>query len=229
MLRQDHPKLRHRWDVSPRQAVRIQVQLAKKVVICPLENNAERVLGADMAFSTDGRMCIAGVVLWDIRRSCILEQAVVRQETRFPYVPGLLSFRESPAVLAAIRKIKSDYDVLMLDGQGIAHPRRIGLASHLGIWLDRPSIGCAKSRLCGIHLEPPADRGAFVPLIDKDEQVGVILRTRPGIKPLYVSVGHRVTLTDAIQVVMECCTRYRLPEPTRLAHQLVTRERSQVI
>jgi deoxyribonuclease V len=137
----------------------------------------------------------------------------------FPYVPGLLAFREGPVVLAALEQVSDPPDVLLFDGQGLAHPRRLGLATHIGVLLDRPSIGCAKSRLCGEHEEPPAERGGWVPLRDGDEVIGGVVRTRAGVRPVYVSVGHRVDLETAVSLVVACCTRYRLPEPTRRAHR----------
>jgi deoxyribonuclease V len=139
--------------------------------------------------------------------------------------PGLLRFREAPAVVPAVRKLRTVPDLFLLDAQGLAHPRRLGLASHVGLLMDHSTVGCAKSPLCGEHDEPASAAGSASPLIHRGEQVGVVLRTCTGVKPVYVSVGHRVTLDDAIQAVLTCVTRYRLPEPTRLAHILVTRHR----
>jgi deoxyribonuclease V len=163
--------------------------------------------------------------VYDLETHQVLEEALAWREVRFPYVPGLLSFREAPAVLAAIRRLKIIPELFMFDAQGVAHPRRLGLASHAGLLIDRPAVGCAKSRLCGQHRDPPATPGRFTPLIHQGETVGAVLRTRPGIKPVFVSVGHRVTLEDAVRLVMDGITRYRLPQPTRLAHILVTRHR----
>jgi deoxyribonuclease V len=147
---------------------------------------------------------------------------------RFPYVPGLLSFREAPALLAAIRKLKAEPDAFIFDGQGLAHPRRFGLACHVGVLIDRPSVGCAKSRLIGSHDDPGRRRGSSAPLVDADQRVGTVLRTRDKVKCVYVSVGHRVSLSTAERLVLACCTRYRLPEPTRLADQLVARAKNEV-
>ena len=215
----------HRWVMTPRQAIRLQERLAGAVLTDPLAGEVRLVAGTDMAFTPDGQSCVAGVVVWDVAGNTVVEQATARRPVRFPYVPGLLSFREIPAVLAAVRKLKCRPDVFMFDGQGRAHPRRIGLASHAGLAMNMPTIGCAKSRLCGEHDEPPLRAGSYVPLTHKGEAVGTVLRTRDAIKPLYISVGHRVSLEDCIRLVMACTTKYRLPEPTRLAHQLVTRER----
>ncbi len=211
--------------MSPRAAIRLQQRLASRVRIEPLTGPIRLVAGADMAFSPGGDRCLAGMVVYDLQTGETVEEVLAWRAVRFPYVPGLLSFRETPAVLAAARKLKTEPDVFMFDGQGLAHPRRMGFASHAGLLLDRPAIGCAKSRLCGEHRDPPSRAGRYAELVESGEVVGAVLRTRPGVKPVYVSVGHRVTLEDAIRVVMACVTRYRLPEPTRRAHILVTRHR----
>lgn len=153
----------------------------------------------------------------------LVETVSATQETKFPYIPGLLSFREAPACLEAVRKLTTEPDLFMIDGQGVAHPRRLGLASHLGLFLDKPTIGCAKSRLIGTFEEPGGDRGAYSLLRDGDEVIGAVVRTRSRVKPIFVSVGHRCTLEDAIRLTLACATRYRIPEPTRLAHQAVSR------
>ncbi|MBI4579879.1 MAG: endonuclease V [Planctomycetes bacterium] len=219
------PRAIHRWSLTPRQAIALQQRLRGRVRVEPLVWPVRRVAGADMAFSPDGRRCVAGVVVYDLQTHEVVEQALAWRDVRFPYVPGLLSFREAPAVLAAVRKLKIPPDAFILDAQGYSHPRRLGLASHVGLLMESPTVGCAKSRLCGTHDDPPAWPGTFAPLRDGDEVIGAVLRTRPGVKPVYVSVGHRVTLDDAVRLVMTCVTRYRVCEPTRLAHQLVTRHR----
>ncbi|MGB5063141.1 MAG: deoxyribonuclease V, partial [Candidatus Competibacter sp.] len=152
----------------------------------------------------------------------VLETAIARRPTTFPYIPGLLSFRELPAVLAALERLREPPDLLLCDGQGIAHPRRLGIASHLGLLVDIPSVGVAKTRLFGTHEPVPEARGAWAPLRVDKEIIGAVLRTRAGIKPLYVSSGHRIGLETAIGYVMGCCTRYRLPETTRYAHRLAS-------
>jgi deoxyribonuclease V len=146
----------------------------------------------------------------------------VRRKTRFPYVPGYLSFREAPAALAAMRRLRRDPDLIVCDGQGFAHPRRFGLACHLGLLANLPSIGVAKSRLIGEHAVLGSQRGEWVPLVDDGERIGVVLRTRTGVRPVYVSVGHRISLETAIDYVLRCTTRYRLPETTRQAHRLAS-------
>jgi deoxyribonuclease V len=185
------------------------------------------VAGGDAAFSPDGSAVVAGWVVWDALAGTVVETAVELMPVTFPYVPGLLSFREAPALLAAARRLKSEPGAFLIDGQGLAHPRRLGIACHVGLWLGRPTIGCAKSRLCGQHAEPGARRGASTRLVHEGETIGRVVRTREGVKPLYVSVGHLVTLEDAVKLTLLCCRGYRLPEPARLAHQLVTRKRKQ--
>ncbi len=209
------PRAPHPWTVSPKRAIEIQRSLAADVVRRGSIRSLRLAAGADIAFSADGGACIAGVVLWDVQDQCVLEQHVVRRPVPFPYVPGLLSFREAPAIAAALRKLRREPDVFLFDGQGYAHPRRFGLACHVGLWLDRPSIGCAKSILVGSCDEPASEKGAQTPLIHKDERIGVALRTRDGVKPIYVSVGHKLSLVSAATIVLKCCTKYRLPEPTR--------------
>lgn len=219
------PAALHRWDVSPKRAVALQRELAGRVLEIPLPGTPRYIAGADMAFTADGLRCVAGVVVWDRRQNEVLEQQTAIKPVKFPYIPGLLSFREAPAVLAACRKLKTEPEVFIFDGQGWAHPRRFGLACHAGLFLDKPSIGCAKSRLCGTHQTPRRQKGGRVFLYDEKEKLGVVLRTREGVKPVYVSVGHRITLETACRIVFNCCLRYRLPEPTRLADKLVSQFR----
>ncbi len=221
------PPARHRWKLTPKAAIRLQSRLAGEIRKTSLPKRIRSVAGADMALSPDGTRCLAGVVVYDCARREVVEQVTAWRDVSMPYVPGLLSFREIPALFAAIRKLEIEPDIFLFDGQGIAHPRRFGLASHAGLLMDRPSVGCAKSRLCGQHEEPDLSRGSYTNLVHEDEVVGAVLRTRDGVKPIYVSVGHRATLSSAIRVVLECGAGYRLPEPTRLADQLVTRLRSE--
>jgi len=222
------PRMPHRWQMTPASAIRLQRKLAGRVSQTPLGEPVRYVAGADVAFSSDGARCVAGMVLWDRMRRNVVEERVAVRPARFPYVPGLLSFREAPSVLAALRKLRATPDVLMLDGQGLAHPRRMGLACHVGILADLPAVGCAKSRLCGELIEPASTRGSRTDLTDGDELIGAVVRTRTNVRWVIVSVGHRVTLDDAVALVLACCTRYRLPEPTRLAHRLVTRARAEL-
>lgn len=212
----------HSWDLTPREAMALQSRLATQVVRHDELGPVRRVAGIDVGFEDAGRTARAAVAVLGYPSLQLEASALVRQPVRFPYVPGLLSFRELPAVLAAMAELPLRPDLLLCDGQGLAHPRRCGLACHLGLLLDLPTIGVAKRRLIGEHAEPPAERGAWVPLRDGGEIVGAVLRTRAGVKPLYVSPGHRIGLTSSIEWVMRCLTRYRLPETTRWAHRLAS-------
>lgn len=191
----------------------------------PLRGTVRFVAGVDAAFSRDGTRCVAAAVLWDADAHEVAEERVAERRLRFPYVPGLLSFREAPAVLAALRKLRRAPDAIVCDAHGLAHPRRFGLACHVGVLCDIPTVGCAKSRLVGEHGEPAALRGSRRAVRDGGETVGSVLRTRDGVRPVYVSVGHRIDLTSAERLVLRCTTGYRLPEPTRLADGVVGRMR----
>lgn len=215
----------HRWPRSPRAAIALQQRLAPQVRLEPVRADVRVLAGADVAFSPHGKHVIAGVVVWDLQTREIVEQRTARVPCRFPYVPGLLSFREVPGVVAAFRKLRTVPDVVLCDGQGLAHPRRIGLTCHIGLWLGIPTVGCAKSRLLGTYDEPPAQRGGASKLWHNGEQVGVVLRTRTGVKPLFISPGHLCDHESAVRLTLAAAIKYRLPEPTRLAHQLVTAER----
>lgn len=215
------PRVPHSWSLSPRQAIALQKKLATRVRVVALPDDARWIAGLDAAFTRDGQYCLSAVVLWDARTGQVVEQHTARARLRFPYIPGLLTFREAPALLAGLRKLRQVPEVLMCDGHGLAHPRRFGIAAHLGLLCDLPTVGCAKSRLCGEHDEPRRRRGAFAPLWDDDEHIGDVLRTQTRVRPVYVSVGHRCDLAGARNLVLRCATRYRLPEPTRLADHLV--------
>lgn len=216
----------HRWPRTYKQAIELQRQLAPQVLQKPVSGEVRLLAGADVAFSPDGSQVIAGVVVWDLTEQAIVEQRVTRVPCIFPYVPGLLSFRELPGVLAAFRKLRTLPDVVLCDAQGLAHPRRLGLACHLGLWLRIPTVGCAKSRLCGAFVEPRAGKGSTTPLLLGDKPVGDVVRTRDNVKPLFVSPGHLCDRAAACWLTLAATTRYRLPEPTRRAHQLVTHARS---
>lgn len=219
------PRAPHAWNVSPSRAVEIQRQLADRVIPRGRLRRARLIAGADIAFTTDKETCVAGVVVWDLRTDQVVEQQVVRQPVAFPYVPGLLSFREAPALVAAFRKLSVEPDAFMFDGQGLAHPRRFGLACHVGVLIDRPSLGCAKSILIGGGETPAPERGSTAPLIHHGQTIGEAVRTRDGVRPVYVSIGHRMSLRVAVDLTLQCSTRYRLPEPTRLADKLVAKAR----
>ena len=211
----------HRWDVTPKEAMQIQRELAGRVIEQDRLENVRYVAGVDVGFEGEGnRTARAAVVVLDLPALKPVEYAIARTPVPFPYIPGLLSFRELPAVLQALTQLKIVPDVFIVDGHGRSHPRRLGIACHLGVLLDLPTIGCAKSILCG-RAQEPADRGgALSPLLDEAEQIGAAVRTRKGVQPVYVSIGHRVSLDRAVGVVLQCCKGYRLPETTRYAHRV---------
>ncbi|MEJ2761313.1 MAG: deoxyribonuclease V [Gammaproteobacteria bacterium] len=214
----------HSWEVTPKEAIAIQRDLCRHVIRRldfdpkPLRTAA----GVDVGFEDNGRTTRAAVAVLDYATLKQVDCGIARLPTRFPYVPGLLSFRELPAVLKALARLQSQPDILLCDGQGIAHPRRLGIASHLGLLTGLPAIGVGKSRLIGRHGEVPAKRGAWTPLRDGEEVIGAVLRTREGVKPIYVSIGHRIDLDTAVAVVMACTGKYKLPETTRAAHRLAS-------
>lgn len=209
------------FDLSVRAARELQQRLAVSVERADRFGPVQTIAGVDVTYGRRGRAAdaFAAAVLLDAATLAELDRATVLMPVAFPYVPGLLSFREAPAAIAAVDALSRRPDLLICDGQGIAHPRRCGIASHLGLALDLPSIGAAKSRLTGSCAEPPREAGAWSPLLDGDEVIGACLRTRSGVRPLFVSIGHRVSLETAIRLVLACSRRYRLPEPTRLADQ----------
>jgi deoxyribonuclease V len=210
--------LRHRWDVSPAEARAIQATLARRVSRRNARSlrTARRVGGVDVSFREG--WAIAAIVVLDRRELEPIDAATACQPIAFPYVPGLLSFRECPPILAAWELLREHPDALLIDGQGYAHPRRFGLACHLGMWLDVPTVGCAKTRLVGDYDEPAAQRGSASELRDGAELIGAVVRTRTRVRPLFVSVGHRFDLDTAIAWTLASGRGYRLPEPTRLAH-----------
>jgi len=212
----------HAWDVTPQEAIAIQESLWQRVIRQDQHGVIQRVAGIDIGFEENGALTRAAVVVLSFPGLEWIESAVARRATSFPYIPGLLSFREAPAALEALEQLKSLPDLLICDGQGIAHPRRFGLASHLGLLCDLPSIGAAKSRLIGEHAPLDAARGEWQYLFDKGEIVGAALRTRQNTRPVYVSIGHQVSLESAIRYTLDCARRFRLPEPTRQAHQLAS-------
>ncbi|MEJ2387813.1 MAG: deoxyribonuclease V [Chromatiaceae bacterium] len=212
----------HSWDVQPRQAREIQDGLRCHVVMRDELAPVRTVAGVDVGFEEQGRITRAAIAVLRFPSLEPLEEAVAKRPTCFPYVPGLLSFREIPAVLDALADLSIRPDLILCDGQGYAHPRRFGLACHLGVVTDLPSIGVAKSRLVGECEGLGIEKGSRAPLRHEGEVVGVVLRTRGGVRPLYVSIGHRVSLDTAVDYVLACTTRYRLPETTRRAHRLAS-------
>jgi deoxyribonuclease V len=208
----------HQWQVSTAQAREIQSRLAGQVVTEGDIASLHFVAGVDMSSTDSGGVARGAIVVLSYPELAVVEVETAEERLTLPYIPGLLSFRESPVILAACEKLRNIPDLILVDGQGIAHPRRLGLASHLGLLLDLPTIGCAKSILCGRQKPLPEQAGSYAELIDDGQVVGAALRTRPGVAAIYVSIGHKIGLASALDWVMKCCRGYRLPEPTRLAH-----------
>jgi deoxyribonuclease V len=211
------------WPLTVEEALVIQEKLRDQVITSDqLQESIQYVAGVDMGFAADGTISRAAVAVLSFPDLQLIETSLAHRPTTFPYVPGFLSFREIPAVLDALEKIKTIPDIILCDGQGIAHPRRLGIASHLGLLIDMPTIGVAKSLLVGKHEKLPESKGSTQPLIYKGETVGAVLRSRTGVKPLYISSGHRISLPTAIDYVLRCTTKYRLPETTRIADKLAS-------
>ncbi len=215
----------HRWNLSYRRAAEMQARLAPRLVIRGGPRRPTTVAGADISYEKKSDRFFATVLLLDYNTMEVIEERRASGKSDFPYIPGLLSFREAPLLIRAFRKLKGKPDVILFDGQGIAHPRRFGLAAHMGLILGRPSIGVAKSVLVGTFEEPGAARGNHTPMRHAGETVGSALRTRDRVKPVYVSPGHEVGHAAARRIVLACGRGYRLPEPTRLAHHAVNRFR----
>jgi deoxyribonuclease V len=212
----------HDWDVPTKEAAKIQERLRPRLRAAPLRPWPRRVAGVDVAYVKQAGRACAAVVVFALPALEAVDEARVVVRSTFPYIPGLLTFREGPAIIAAFGKLTTRPDVVLFDGQGRAHPKGMGLAAHLGLWLGLPTVGCAKSRLVGDAQEPAPARGSRTPLRYKGRTVGAVVRTRDGVKPLYVSAGHRCTLRHAVRLTLQCCAGYRLPEPTRQAHREVT-------
>lgn len=211
----------HSWDVTPAEAVALQRDLAGRIEVSrPLER-CDLVAGADVSYNRFSNTIYAGVVVLRLPECTVVERQGAVCETSFPYVPGLLSFREAPALLKALARVESEPDAVMLDGQGTAHPRRFGLACHVGLWLDRPCLGCAKSRLTGMFHDLGRQAGDQAPLLAGDEVLGMVVRTKTDVNPVFVSPGNRIDLASAVRVVLVARAGYRIPEPTRLADRYV--------
>jgi deoxyribonuclease V len=221
----------HDWNVTPAEAVALQQQLRYQIRIEPLTKPVETIAGCDISFNKFEETVYAGIVVLQLDTLETIEEVGVISSATFPYIPGLLSFREIPSLLEAWAKLKTEPDVVMFDGQGIAHPRRIGIASHGGLFLNRPTFGCAKSVLVGKYDEPAPERGAWSPMKHYGETIGAALRTKNNVNPVYVSPGHLIDLPTAIDLTLQCDgglrgyglrgTGYRIPEPTRRTHNLV--------
>jgi deoxyribonuclease V len=215
------PKFPTRWNLTPREAVREQERLRERVILDDQFGTIRTVAGADLAFDPETKLAFAGVIVYRFPEMEEVERGMARRQLRFPYVPGLLSFRESPALLAAFARLRTEPDLILIDGHGRAHPRLFGIACHLGVLLDKPTIGCAKSLLVGEHDEPGRSAGSIAPLDLHGEQVGMALRTRDNVKPIYVTTGHRVSLPSAVKLVRQCLDGFRIPKPTREADHYV--------
>jgi deoxyribonuclease V len=208
----------HDWDVTPTEAVALQRELSGRVVGGQPLKEFDLVAGCDVSHNRFSNALFAGVVVWRASDGQVVERTEASGTTAFPYIPGLLTFREAPVLLQALAKVRSEPDVVMIDGQGYAHPRRFGIACHLGLWLDRPTLGCAKSRLCGEYKDPRPAAGSTSPLVAGHELIGQVVRTKDRVNPLFVSIAHRIDLASAVWVVLDSCRGYRVPEPTRQAH-----------
>ena len=216
-----HFRALHDWNLSPTEAIALQKRLREQLRIEPLASSVRTVAGADISFNKHSPLVYAGIVVLRLPELDIVEEAGVETEVHFPYISGLLSFREMPALLQAWAMLKTEPDAVMLDGQGIAHPRRIGIGAHFGLFVERPTFGCAKSVLCGQFKEPSIERGNWSPMEHRDEVIGAAVRTKTKVQPVYVSPGHLIDLPGAIDLALRCDGGYRVPEPTRRAHLLV--------
>jgi deoxyribonuclease V len=212
----------HSWEVSYREAVQQQERLEKRLIIKGPVKSPRIIAGADVAYSKVSDRLYAGVVLMDFDGMRKVEEATVVGRSSFPYIPGLLSFREGPVLLKAFSILEKEPEVVLFDGQGIAHPRGLGLASHIGLILGKSSIGCAKKLLIGEHKPAGSKAGSFSYILYKGRRVGVVLRTRKGVKPIFVSPGHKIDIPSSVRIVLDSCRGYRLPEPIRQAHNLVS-------
>ena len=208
----------HAWQISTEQAKKIQIELASQISHKSEAIEPRFIAGVDISAPDANGIARAAAVILDYPKLEVVEVKTAEGKLNLPYIPGLLSFREAPLVLAACQKLSIDPDIILLDGQGIAHPRRFGIASHIGLLLNTPTIGCAKSRLCGNHAPVNAEAGAYAELNDKGETIGIVMRTKTGVNPIYVSIGHRIDLPAAMHWALKCCRNHRLPEPCRLAH-----------
>ena len=214
----------HSWEVSPQEAIKIQKNLKSNIRLKKSFSKIDKIAGADISYYQN--KMIAGVIIFKFPNLKIIERQSFVASINFPYIPGLLTFREGPSILSAFKKIKNEPDIILFDGQGIAHPRRMGIATHLGLFLNRPTIGCAKSRLSGKYTSVGEQKGDYTPLKEGEEVLGVVLRTRKGVKPIFLSPGHKIDLPNSIEIVLKCIVKYRLPLPVREAHIFVNQIRN---
>lgn len=217
----------HDWNLSPKEAIELQKELREQVRLIPLTKEPLLIGGCDVSMNRFAKEGFAGFVTLSFPALEVIDHTVVKDTIPFPYIPGLLSFREIPMLMNAWEKLRTKPDVLLVDGIGIAHPRRLGIATHLGLILNIPTIGCAKSVLTGSYKEPGNTPGDYAPLIDlkTDEILGAALRTKTNVKPMFISPGHLITLEDSMRIVMQCVRKHRLPEPTRFAHNIMNEHR----
>jgi len=217
----------HSWKVSPGEAIQLQNELKGKISLKKSFNKVKIVAGADVSYYQN--KMIAGVIVFEFPNLKVIERQFFISPINLPYIPGLLTFREGPSLLEALKKIKIEPDIILFDGQGIAHPRRMGIATHLGLFLDKPTIGCAKSRLSGKYTSVGEKKGDYVLLKEGEEVLGAVLRTRRKVKPIFVSPGHKIDLSNSIEIVLKCTEKYRLPIPVREAHFFVNQIRNNLI
>jgi deoxyribonuclease V len=209
----------HSWNVSVAEAIQIQEALKKQIILRKTFSKVRTIGGGDVAYSKNGNLLFGAIVVLSFPDMEILDMAKADGKTPFPYIPSLLSFREDPILIKIFQRLKIKPDVMIYDGQGIAHPRRIGIASHMGLWLDLPSIGCAKTSLLEEFISPGPSKGSYEWIRREGKKVGAVLRTKEKVKPLFVSPGHRIDLLTSIQLILESCRGFRIPEPLRKAHQ----------
>jgi len=219
------PTFFHPWKVSPNEAVKIQEELRKKLLLRPARVPFKRIAAGDVSYSRSDEMTYGTFLVFTCPDLILVESGSAEGHATFPYIPGLLTFREGPVLLEAFSKLHTKPDLILIDGQGIAHPRSMGIASHLGLLLDVPSVGCAKSRLMGAHRDLSMDKGSALPLVEGNRTVGMVLRTRDGVKPVFVSPGHKMDIKTSVEVVLSLCRGYRIPEPLRQAHIFVNQLR----
>ena len=217
----------HSWTVTSQEAIRIQDKLREKLVFRPPKKPIRILAAADVSYDCGGEIHFGAFLLFRFPDLILLDKAWAVEKIAFPYIPGLLTFREAPVLLKAFSQLPQEPDLLLLDGQGIAHPRSLGIAAHLGVLLNLPAIGCAKSRLCGEYEEPGMEKGSTAPLKDNGKTVGMAVRTRTGIKPVFVSPGYKMDFATSAKIVLALCRTYRIPEPLRQAHAFVNRLRAQ--
>jgi deoxyribonuclease V len=218
----------HDWNVTPQEAIAIQGRMRHLVERVDRLPQIHTVAGVDVHFNKESLIAQAAIAVLSFPDLKLIDKSMAQCTVTFPYIPGLFAFRELPAVLDALARLHISPDIIICDGHGIAHPRRFGIASHLGVLLDQPTIGVGKTLFVGHHIELPREKGSWVPLEEREEVIGAAVRTQTGIKAVYVSIGHRISLQTAVRLVLACTTRYRLPETTRAAHRLASGKSLQV-